>query len=77
MGPQQMLTLIQRARVSATFDRVLFGSDDQKTEEVRSLTKLYRESWLIPPLDEVIAALESQLKKQRTRGTKRILKGRI
>lgn len=58
--PHNILARLKEARRVATFDNASFGDFGNKTDEVRELTRLYRESWLLPELDAVIAWAEGE-----------------
>lgn len=49
-APQHVIKKLHRAKVLATFDR--FG--DARTAQIREETRLYRETWLLPVLEELI-----------------------
>lgn len=65
---RSVLVQLRNARDAATMVRCSLDPDFDKvatpyTDEVRKQTRLYRETWIISPLDDVIAALEKELAK--------------
>lgn len=54
MKRTRLLYLLEDARKAAEMALASFGNFGDKTEEVKELTRLYRDSWLIAPLDEAI-----------------------
>lgn len=61
-----VLRLLREARESATMKNASFGGfgkeGEKKTKEIKEETRLYRQSWIISPLDRVINQLESLYK---------------
>lgn len=68
------LAVLKEVRESATMERAGFGMPEDRvtwsggfngegsahpTEYIREQTRLYRESWIIAPLDKLIAKLEA------------------
>ncbi len=59
--PFAMLRKLKEARKSATFEDARFGFCDPKLDAmVKEETRVYRQSWIIPQLDEVIAWAEGK-----------------
>ena len=66
MTKHQMLEQLKDIRKVATMESASFRIGEQPfpfgaecTDLVRVATKLWRDSWIIGPLDEIIAALEN------------------
>lgn len=58
MKKQKILELLAEARSKSTFEKASFYSDDSQNKEIIERTKLYRESWIIYPLDEAIRLIK-------------------
>lgn len=53
----EIISALTSARAAATFDRADFGYG-QDTPAIREATRIYRESWIIPPIDHALRLLE-------------------
>ncbi len=67
MRTKEVLARLREARKAATFDSACFSlsgwmSNNQDTALICEITRLYRESWIIGPLDEAIAEIERSVK---------------
>ncbi len=72
---QSVLQLAKNARAAATLEQfgatlAQFpdgsGTHDEVTAFVREQTQLYRETWILGPLDEAIERLEARQEKRKT-----------
>jgi len=70
---RRLIEILERARAAATMTHASFregeffgpADTDQKfTQLVRDKTALYRASWIIDPLDEVITAMKKELEQK-------------
>ena len=83
MKLKAVLNSLKQARGAAAFDSARFGpgkvtvtgtlcgSDDTADADldtfIKEHTRIYRESWIIPYIDAVMAAVERDLEKQKKR----------
>ena len=52
---RRLLSIAKEARKSALMDNADFS------EELKEETRLYRNTWIVHPLDQIIAALETHV----------------
>lgn len=55
-----MLESLQAARKAATFETASF-THDAENQKIKDVTKLYRDSWILGPLDAVINRIQKIL----------------
>lgn len=55
---ESLYWLIRNAAKSATFENASFGMDKVETQKVKDLTKIYRQTWIIDPLQKAIMKLK-------------------
>lgn len=56
---ERVLRRLREVRHSCTMENSSFGSKEE-TEQIKAVTKLYRESWQVRPLDQLIQFLEAR-----------------
>ena len=56
-----MLRILKEVRNLMTME-TFGGTDEEKVKLIKEETKLWRESWILPPLDDVIEHLENGTK---------------
>lgn len=72
MKLSKMLDRLQEARRAAKFERAAFRlgpqlgvTNDKDTKDICEATRIYRDTWIIAPLDEVIAEVENELNRRK------------
>lgn len=64
MPKQLVLKLLREARKAATFETASFypfdPDQDAKNAALRERTRIYRDTWILSPLDEAIKLLETR-----------------
>jgi hypothetical protein len=66
MRTKEIIRLLKDARQAATMERMQiapnngFPSDSVYTKQVVADTRIYRESWIISPIDEALELLEAE-----------------
>lgn len=61
MEKKKMLRILKEVRNLMTME-TFGGTDEEKVKLIKEETKLWRESWILPPLDDVIEHLENGTK---------------
>ena len=67
MKLQKLLTLLEDARSHATFESAGFYTDIEKDKAVKQITKPFRDSWIIYPLDEALKIVNAEIEKGRNK----------
>lgn len=66
MKLNQVLNDLKEARKHATFENASFCfNDEELNAKIKDATKLFRESWLIPCIDNAIEEVEKEIAKKR------------
>lgn len=60
MKTKKIITLLEDARKAATFETAGFSYDKDLDKKVKDLTSLYRDTWIIHPLDRALALLKGE-----------------
>lgn len=58
MRKMEIIATIEGALEYSRFTNASFGRSEEKTVEVKELTKLYRETWIIPKLERALELLK-------------------
>lgn len=63
----KLIRVLTDIRDTTTMKTARFGSigDETKTQEIEELTRLWRNTWIIGPLEELIERYENAIKEQR------------
>lgn len=64
MKLKKLERLIEEAIEGATFERG--ASLNQETKEITEKTKLYRETWIIQPLEDALDVVKKEIEKRKS-----------
>ena len=65
MKNAEILRWLDAARRAARFSDATFVDDAALNAEIKRVTRLYRDSWIIAPLDLAIAMIEADVERKR------------
>lgn len=60
MKTKAAIKVLEDAIKAATFESASFSFDRAKNQEIKEMTRLYRETWIIPGLKAVLAELKGE-----------------